>query len=235
MVEKMKKIIKYLLLFIIIPVIIASGLIFFKDRQYGILSLLVAVLACIPFLVSFEMRKPEAKELIIIAVIIAINVVGRISFAAIPHFKPVAAIIIIAALSFGSEAGFMIGALTAVLSNIYFGQGPWTPFQMFAWGMIGFLVGFFKDKKITRSIYFISLLGIIFGIFYTLFIEIWTVITVESGFSLYRYFTTVKLSLPIMLIYIISDVIFIILLANPIGKKLERIKNKYGLFNKNNV
>lgn len=93
-----------------------------------------------------------------LAVMAALGVVGRTVFQLIPlpNFKPVSAIVIITAIAFGPEAGFMTGALTAFVSNFIFGQGPWTPWQMFCWGMIGFVAGrlqksgFFGREKPRR-------------------------------------------------------------------------------------
>ena len=82
-------------------------------------------------------------ELTPIALMAALCVVGRAAFALIPlpNFKPVSAIIIITAAAFGPEAGYLTGALAGFVSNFLFGQGPWTPWQMFCWGCIGFVAG----------------------------------------------------------------------------------------------
>lgn len=109
-----------------------------------ILLALVFLSACaLPFYLAFDRRKPRAREMLPMAVMAALGVVGRAVFAIIPlpNFKPVSAIVIITAVAFGPEAGFMTGALTGFVSNFIFGQGPWTPWQMFCWGMIGFAAG----------------------------------------------------------------------------------------------
>ena len=95
----------------------------------------------IPFAFAFENRKPKARELVIISSLCAIGVVGRTAFFMLPQFKPVAAIVIISGVAFGGETGFLVGAITAFVSNFFFGQGPWTPWQMFSFGIIGFLAG----------------------------------------------------------------------------------------------
>ena len=119
-----------------------------------ILLALVFLVACaIPFFLVFDKRKPQARELIPIAVMAALGVVGRTVFAIIPlpNFKPVSAIVIITAIAFGPETGFMTGALTGFVSNFIFGQGPWTPWQMFCWGMIGFIAGILENKGFFKS------------------------------------------------------------------------------------
>jgi energy-coupling factor transport system substrate-specific component len=109
---------------------------------------LIFLAACsVPFLLVFDHKKPRPREMIPMAVMAAIGVVGRTVFQIIPlpNFKPVSAIVIITAVAFGPEAGFMTGALTGFVSNFIFGQGPWTPWQMFCWGMIGFIAGLLQN------------------------------------------------------------------------------------------
>lgn len=226
----MKKRVKYLIIFLIIPVIIVASYLLFRNKQYGLLSIVISLLALVPFIMSFENRKPKAEELVLIAVIIAINVVSRIVFASVPHFKPVTAIIIIAALAFGKESGFMIGMLSAVLSNFYFGQGPWTPFQMFSWGMIGYIAGMFKDREIAKNTAFILLLGVLGAVIFTGVVEVWTVLQIDQGFNISRYLGILVASSPILIIYILSNSVFIAILAKPLLETFNRAKNKYGIF-----
>lgn len=111
-----------------------------SDVMLAFVFLLVSAL---PFYLVFDRRRAQARELTPIALMAALCVVGRTAFAIIPlpNFKPVSAIIIITALAFGPEAGYLTGALAGFVSNFLFGQGPWTPWQMFCWGCIGFLAG----------------------------------------------------------------------------------------------
>ena len=110
------------------------------------LSFVFLFVSALPFYLVFDRKKQvKPRELTPIALMAALCVVGRAAFAIVPlpNFKPVSAIIIITALAFGPEAGYLTGALAAILSNFLFGQGPWTPWQMFCWGLIGFLAGVF--------------------------------------------------------------------------------------------
>jgi hypothetical protein len=130
-----------LLSILCIPVVIAVDLLFFGDRGYYAVSLVIIALSMLPFALVFEGRKPQARELVVIAVMVALAVAGRAAFFMAPQFKPVAALVIIAGAALGAESGFIVGALTAFISNFIFGQGPWTPWQMFAFGLIGFISG----------------------------------------------------------------------------------------------
>lgn len=130
---------------------IADYLLMNADLLLGLLFLLVSA---IPFFLVFDRRKPQARELVPVAVMAAIAVVGRAVFAIVPlpHFKPCSAIIMITAVVFGPETGFLTGALTAFVSNFLFGQGPWTPWQMFCWGLIGFLTGLMKNAGLFATV-----------------------------------------------------------------------------------
>ena len=118
------------------------------DRNYWFVSMSLIILAIWLFFSLFESRKPRAREIVPIAVMSAIAAIGRFAFAMLPQFKPVAAIVIITGMSFGPEAGFLTGAVSALVSNFFFGQGPWTPWQMFAFGVLGFLAGLLYKYKI---------------------------------------------------------------------------------------
>ncbi|MBQ9108630.1 MAG: ECF transporter S component, partial [Oscillospiraceae bacterium] len=104
----------------------------------------------LPFFLVFEGRKPKPRELVVIAVLCAIGVAGRGAFFMLPQFKPVLALTIIAGVAFGGEAGFLVGAVTMLVSNMIFSQGPWTPWQMFSMGAIGFLSGVLFRKGLLR-------------------------------------------------------------------------------------
>ncbi len=80
----------------------------------------------------------------IISMLSAIGAIGRVPFAAIPSVQPTSFVIIMSGLSFGGNTGFMVGSTAALVSNMLLGQGPWTPWQMFAWGMMGFTAPYLR-------------------------------------------------------------------------------------------
>src|SRR5690625_1695263 len=168
--------------------------------------------------------------MVVFAVLIALSSISRVLFAPIPVFKPVSAIVILTAIYFRSEAGFLVGALTALISNIYFGHGPWTPFQMFAWGMIGFIAGLpYIRKMMMNNKLLLVLFGLFAGVFFSLLMDVWTVLSIDGVFNVKRYITVVSLSVPFMVTYAVSNVIFLLVTVKPIGGKLQRIKTKYGI------
>ena len=85
-------------------------------------------------------------------------------------------------MTLGSESGFLVGAMSALVTNFYFGQGPWTPFQMFAWGMIGLIAGYLGDP-LRRSRIALAVYGAFSGIAYSMIMDIWTVLWYGEGFN----------------------------------------------------
>lgn len=211
-----------------IPCVIFIGLL---TGQYAPAAFGVALLSCVPFYLRFESRKVRARELTLIAALTAISVGSRAAFALFPHFKPVAAIVILAALYLGGEAGFLIGSFSAVLSNFLFGQGPWTPFQMFGWGVIGLLAGALKKplKKYWWGL--LPLYGIFAGALYSAVMDSWTALfTGGGGFDLNRYLAVLLTSFPTTVVYMVSNVVFLLAFYIPMNRILSRMITKYGLY-----
>lgn len=224
----MRKWLSYGILCLMIPAVVIGGTLLFHEKQYAWITLCVTVLSCIPFFLHFEKKEANTKKLILIAAMVALSVVGRILFTPIPGFKPVTAMVVITAMYFGGEAGFMTGALTAVISNFYFGQGPWTPFQIFSWGIIGLVSGMLakplKENRIILVVY-----AAFSGVIYSMLMDIWTVFWTDGYFNVSRYIAVIVSSAQFTVIYAISNIVFLMLFAKPIGKILERIKTKYAL------
>lgn len=109
--------------------------------QTALLTLVVVLASMGIFFASYEASRPRLRDIMPTVVLAALAAAGRILFAPIPDFKPVSAIAIIAGVAFGRKSGFMVGALAALASNFFFGQGPWTPWQMYAWGLVGYGAG----------------------------------------------------------------------------------------------
>ena len=110
-------------------------------RHYYLISVAIICVALAVFAWRFEGRRPRAREIVVIAVLVALAVAGRAAFFMVPQFKPVAALVIIAGVALGAQTGFLVGVLSGFVSNFVFGQGPWTPFQMIAFGLLGLLAG----------------------------------------------------------------------------------------------
>lgn len=220
----LRKFLKIAVPFVLIPGCIALGVFVFDEKRYAFVSLAVTVLALLLFAVGFEQKKTGTRRLVIVAVMVALSVAGRF----IPLFKPITAITVITAVYLGGEAGFLVGALSAVISNFFFGQGPWTPFQMFAWGMIGLAAGFLSGG-LKKSRWLLVAYGAAAGVVYSMIMDVWTVVWYGGGFYAGLYLSAIVSAAPYTLLYAVSNAVFLALLAKPFGEKLERVKIKYGI------
>lgn len=119
-------------------------------NQTALLTLVVVLASIGIFFASYEASRPRLRDIMPTVVLAALAAAGRILFAPIPDFKPVSAIAIIAGVAFGRKSGFMVGALAALASNFFFGQGPWTPWQMYAWGLVGYGAGLLAMVPATQ-------------------------------------------------------------------------------------
>ena len=229
--KKTKRILEVLIIVILIPAVL---LISWKvgDRQYYLFSVIVMILIMLPFFVRFERRAPSSRELVTIAVMAAIATAARAAFVMVPHFTPMSGIIMIAGIALGPEAGFLIGALTAFASNFVFGQGPWTPWQMFAYGLAGLLAALLARKGIMGSKHLVRT-AIIGGLLIlcvigplldtaTLFLES-MLVTDLSAKAIYLS------GLPVNAIHGAVTTVTLLVLCRPIQEKLDRIKVKYGM------
>lgn len=229
-ISKRTKIATLLILFLI-PLTIFIGIYYLGDKKYYFISLLIILETMIPFGFAFENRKPKARELVIISALCAIGVAGRTVFFMLPQFKPVAAIVIISGVAFGGETGFLVGAITAFVSNFFFGQGPWTPWQMFSFGIIGFLAGIMFQKGILRKT---KTDMCVFGFLVTFIIyggimNPASVIMWQSNININMVLSSYVMGMPFDFIHAVSTVFFLFFAAEPMLEKLERIKIKYGL------
>ena len=229
-ISKRTKIATLLILFLI-PITIFIGIYYLGDKKYYFISLLIILETMIPFAFAFENRKPKARELVIISSLCAIGVAGRTVFFMLPQFKPVAAIVIISGVAFGGETGFLVGAITAFVSNFFFGQGPWTPWQMFSFGIIGFLAGIMFQKGILRKTKtdmcvfgFLVTFVIYGGIMNPASVIMW-----QSNININMVLSSYVMGMPFDFIHAVSTVFFLFFAAEPMLEKLERIKIKYGL------
>jgi len=219
------------LILLLIPLTIYVGIFILGGRKYYFISLLIILETMIPFCMVFEKRKPKARELIVISVLCAIAVASRSAFFMLPQFKPVIALVIIAGVCFGGETGFLVGSITGFVSNFFFGQGPWTPWQMFAFGIIGFTSGilfkkgFLRRTKLSLCIFgFVATLVIYGGIMNPASVIMYQE-SPTKAMIIYAYIT----GIPFDLIHALSTAFFLWFISEPMIDKLERIKIKYGL------
>ncbi len=223
-----------LLSLVAIPLTILGGLQIDGGRKYMLISFAIIFETMLPFFLIFEGRKPQARELVILSVLSALAIGGRAAFFALPGFKPVAAMVILTGVAFGAEAGFMVGAMTMFCSNVLFGQGPWTPWQMFAMGVMGLLAGiFFRKGLLHRNKVSLSVFGgLVTFIIYGGIMNPASVLMYQADPNWKMIITAYITGVPADAIHALATVLFLWFLSEPMLEKLDRVKVKYGLMEK---
>jgi len=203
---------------------------FSGGRAAYIASLALLAIAALPFFLRFERRGARARELALISLLAALAVAGRAAFFMLPQFKPSAAIVILAGVFLGRDAGALTGMLTALVSNFLFGQGPWTPWQMLAFGLIGFFAGIiFRGRRPSRPA--ICLYGGAAVLFlYGVIMDVSSALTLQRGYGGGVVIASLIAGFWFNLTHAAATVLFLRLLAKPMERKLARMHEKYGFF-----
>lgn len=223
----------------ILVVLVPLAVWFFSrfDRKYYLSGLTVILLTMAAFFLHFESRKPQARELVILAVLCALAVGSRAAFAAVPHFKPMLAIVMLTGIAFGPEAGFLCGAISGFASNFIFGQGPWTPWQMFAYGIAGLLAGLlamwgvlkktpkgWKDVIVLAVFGFLAILVIVGPL-----LDTSTFFTMTTTYDTAAVLAVYAAGVPVNCIHGAAVALTTLLFGKPLLDRLRRIQIKYGM------
>lgn len=201
-----------------------------KGRWYYLTCTLVIIETMLPFFMAFETRKPQARELVTIAVMCALSVASRV-VVLIPNFKPMTAIIMLTGIALGPEAGFLTGAVSAFASNFFFSQGPWTPWQMMGYGFGGFLAGIlFFGKKRNHSPAMLAVFGFLtIQLVVGPLLDCCTVFTTGSKLSWKFAAAVFAAGVPYNFKHALACAVIMLLFSKPLLEKLERLIVKYGM------
>jgi energy-coupling factor transport system substrate-specific component len=219
----------------IMLLLLAIGLLFLTywwEDSYLWVSFGLVFISILLFVIRFESRKVEPRELVLLAVLASIAAVGRIPFASIPSVQPTTFVIMMAGFVFGAESGFIIGAVAALASNMIMGQGPWTPWQMAAWGLVGLTAGLLGKTRLLDALWGKVLFGVIWGFLFGWIMNLWGFLALtQSGtpINLKSFFIYFAGSAVFDTIHAVSNVIFLLVFGNIWIKILTRFKRKYGL------
>lgn len=192
----------------------------------------MVLLSLLFLFIRFERRRVEPRELVLLAVLASIAAVGRIPFASIPSVQPTTFIIMISGFVFGAESGFIIGAVAALASNMVLGQGPWTPWQMTAWGLVGLTAGMFRKTKVMTNKWGRIFFGVIWGFLFGWIMNLWGIfglMQTGSVLNLKAFLLYFAASATFDAMHAVSNVIFLLLFGTSWIKILNRFKRKYGL------
>ncbi len=230
---KKSTVLSFTVLFLLIPGTLYLGL-QLRGRSYYLTGTLVVLETMLPFFLRFESRKPKARELVLLAVMCALATVSRI-LVLLPNFKPITGIIMLTGIAFGPEAGFLTGAISAFASNFFFGQGPWTPWQMMAYGAGGFAAGLLFYRRIQGGITWRK--GACLAVFGFLavallvgpLLDLCTVFTTGTKITWKFILAVFTVGFPHNLQHALATAATLLLLGKPLLEKLSRLQRKYGL------
>jgi len=217
---------------ILFMMVIMLGLNYIWDSSYLWFSFGLILLAVVLFLFRFETRKVEPRELVLLAVLASIAAVGRIPFASLPSVQPTTFVIMMSGFVFGAESGFVIGAVAALASNMIMGQGPWTPWQMVAWGLVGLTAGLLRNTFFMKRRWGQIVFGILWGYLFGWIMNLWGFIalTQSGGSQTWKAFIVYMIgSATFDTFHAISNVFFLAVFGTIWMKILTRFKRKYGL------
>ncbi len=220
-----------LLPLLLVPPTLAIGFVIPGSKPYYLVSLAVLVECMLPFFIRFEKRRPPARELTLLATLCAIGVAGRIAFFMLPECKPVLALTIVAGAALGGGSGFLVGAVTMLVSNLFFSQGPWTPWQMAAMGLCGLLAGLlFESGMLKRTRASLCVFGAIAALLYGGIMNpvsalIWGGESLNASILL----ASVLTGFPMDLVHAIATALFLWFAAEPFIEKITRLRVKYGI------
>jgi energy-coupling factor transport system substrate-specific component len=190
-------------------------------------SILLLALALAAGFAWYERERPPARVLALVAALAALAVVGRLAFAAVPNVKPTTDIVLFAGYAMGAVPGFAVGAVTAIVSNIFLSQGPWTVWQMAGWGAVGvggaLLARALRGREPNRFLLaaVCGLAGLAFGAWMDVYQ--WTL---GARQDLDSYLVVAGTSLPYNLAHAIGNVVFCLLIGPAFIRALRRYRRR---------
>lgn len=221
-----------LLLVVVAPISLILSVKLFQSNNYYASALLIVILSILPFFVFFENRKIKTGEIVILSVMIALCVASRAVMAFIPQVKPTCALVIVSAIAFGPNVGFVIGSLSMFVSNFIFGQGLYTPFQMLGMGLVGFFCGLlFCGSRKKTSRFAVSIIGglMCFAV-YGLAVDSCSVLTMVTEYTPKAVLSIYASGLLFNLIHGLTTALLLFFICKPMADKFQRLRVKYGIF-----
>lgn len=200
-----------------------------KGQHFLIFSFICLIASMLPFYWRFETRDIRAREIIFIAVLAAIAAVTRVPFAPLPSVQPTSFVIIVSALVLGPESGFIVGSTAAIVSNMFLGQGPWTPWQMFCWGMMGVTAGLISRHQWAQNKYLLCIFGFVWGFIFGWIMNMWYFVAYVNPLTIKTFIAAYVASFYFDLAHALSNVFFIFFFYQSWYRIISRFKVKYGL------
>ena len=213
----------------LLVILLLFVMVLLEGEHYMLLSFLILFVIMFPFFARFERKALDARGIVLIAILAAIAAVSRVPFAVLPSVQPTSFVIIMAGIVFGAETGFLVGAIAALVSNLFLGQGPWTPWQMFSWGMMGLSAGLLKDWLWARRKLLLLPFGLIWGFLFGWIMNLWYIVGFGENITIEMLLAGMATSFYFDLAHALSNLFFLYVFGFRWKTILERFKVKYGL------
>lgn len=225
-------VISCIMLLVLAPVIMLLSLKLFQSGSYYIAAVAIIILSIIPFYMFFEQRRIKTSEVVTLSVMIALCVASRAVMAYIPQVKPTCALVIVTAIAFGPNVGFLTGSLSMFISNFIFGQGMFTPFQMLGMGLVGFICGLiFHKKPYSGNKIAVSIVGgIACFLIYGIIVDSCSFLMMSTDFTLKSAVKIYLSGMSFNLIHGVTTGILLFFINKPMTDKFNRLRIKYGIF-----
>ncbi|MBU3194122.1 ECF transporter S component [Clostridium algidicarnis] len=220
---------KKLIMIISILMPFSMAIISLTLKDYDKLSFYLTVFVIATLVINFlylEKSKKGTKEIALIATLSAVAAVSRVPFSGIPGVQPTTFLVALSGLVFGSYEGFLVGSTAAFISNIFLGQGPWTPWQMMAWGIVGAVSGLIGLRNKKPSIEMFALICFIYGFAFDWIMNIWHVIGFVRPINWKTILAAYATGLPFDIMHAVGNFIFVLILYDKFYNVLNRYKDR---------
>ncbi|MGE0066340.1 MAG: prenyltransferase/squalene oxidase repeat-containing protein [Solirubrobacterales bacterium] len=175
----------------------------------------------------YERSRPPAQVVALVAALAALAIAGRIAFAAFPNVKPTTDIVIFAGYALGGAPGFAVGALAALVSNFWFGQGPWTPWQMAGWGLCGVLgAALALGGRNVGRLGLAATCGLA-GVLYGALLNFSLMATYGGELSLERFGVLMARAIPFDAAHVVGNVVLALVAGPAIVRMLSRFRQRF--------
>ena len=213
---------------LLLPAVMVASVAFGID-QGGAAGIITSVVSLLLFFLSYEWGRPALRETMPVVVMAALAAAGRIIFTPIPSVQPMTALVIMAGCLFGRRSGFMVGALGGLVSALFVGMGAWAPWQMYSWGLIGWIAGVAGGRGVFSRPWVVYGYGFAAGLLYGLVMNIWSMVSFYHPETFAQMLVIWAPAIPFDVTHGVSTMVFLALLWAPWRRKLERLKLQYGL------
>jgi energy-coupling factor transport system substrate-specific component len=192
--------------------------------SWPLASFVILALALAAGFTWYERSHPTSRTVAIVATLAALATLGRIAFAPLPNVKPTTDIVLIAGYVLGGAPGFAVGAVAAIASNIVFGQGPWTPWEMLAWGMVGLLGAALAHRRRPIPRLVMALICAAAGFAYGLVLNFSTWVTFTGQHSFAQFLVIEGQAFPFDLAHAIGNFLFFLAFGPTLVRALQRFR-----------